>query len=52
MGNRPGAHGPIGENFVPKATPGGYTLAITVGTHYALPFVMKEFPYNTYFQPR
>jgi tripartite-type tricarboxylate transporter receptor subunit TctC len=45
--NRPGANSLIGTDYVAKQPADGYTLLITVGSHYALPFLAKNVPYDT-----
>jgi tripartite-type tricarboxylate transporter receptor subunit TctC len=45
--NRPGANSLIGTDYVAKQAADGYTLLITVGSHYALPFLAKNVPYDT-----
>ena len=45
--NRPGANSLIGTDYVAKQAADGYTLLITVGSHYALPFLARNVPYDT-----
>ena len=42
--NRPGANSLIGTDYVAKQAADGYTLLITVGSHYALPFLARNVP--------
>lgn len=44
--NRPGASSIIGSAYVAKADPDGYTLLITVGTHYAMPYLAQNVSYD------
>jgi len=45
--NRPGANSLIGTDHVAKSPADGYTLLITLVSHYALPFLAKNVPYDT-----
>ena len=45
--NRPGANSLIGTDYVAKQAADGYTLLTTVGSHYALPFLARNVPYDT-----
>ena len=44
--NRPGANSLIGTDYVAKQAADGYTLLITLVSHYALPFLAKNVPYD------
>jgi tripartite-type tricarboxylate transporter receptor subunit TctC len=44
--NKPGASSIIGSDYVAKAAPDGYTLLANVGTHYAMPYLAKNVPYD------
>jgi tripartite-type tricarboxylate transporter receptor subunit TctC len=44
--NRAGASGVIGSQYVAKADPAGYVLLVTVGSHYALPYLAANVPYD------
>ncbi len=44
--NKPGASSIIGSDYVAKAAPDGYTLLVNVGTHYAMPYLAKNVPYD------
>ena len=44
--NRPGATGIIGNDYVAKSVPDGYTLVTVASTLTILPYVMKKLPYE------
>ena len=44
--NRPGANSIIGSDLVAKSPADGHVLLITVGTHYAMPFLAKNVSYD------
>ena len=44
--NKPGAGSTIGTDFVAKAAPDGYTLAIVSTAHVLGPWIYKKVPYN------
>ena len=44
--NRPGANSIIGSDQVAKSPADGHVLLITVGTHYAMPFLAKNVSYD------
>lgn len=44
--NKPGAGSMIGTEFVAKAAPDGYTLAIVSSTHVISPWIYKNVPYD------
>src|SRR4051812_40347015 len=44
--NRPGASSIIGSQYVAKADPSGYVLLVNVGTHYAMPYLATNVPYD------
>ena len=46
--NKPGAGGTIGWDYVAKAAPDGYTLAITGSTHLISPHLYKKLQYDTF----
>ena len=44
--NRPGGNSVIGSEAVARAAPDGYTLLVTLVSHYAMPFLQKVVPYD------
>src|SRR4051812_40393596 len=44
--NRPGASSIIGSQYVAKAEPSGHVLLVNVGTHYAMPYLATNVPYD------
>jgi tripartite-type tricarboxylate transporter receptor subunit TctC len=44
--NRPGASSIIGSQYVAKAEPSGHVLLVNVGTHYAMPYLAANVPYD------
>lgn len=44
--NRPGPYSLIGTDQVAKSVPDGYTLLVTLVSHYAMPFLAKNVPYG------
>ncbi|HEX4327104.1 MAG TPA: tripartite tricarboxylate transporter substrate-binding protein, partial [Burkholderiales bacterium] len=44
--NRPGANSVIGTEQVARAPADGYTLLITVGSHYAMPYLSRNVHYD------
>lgn len=44
--NKPGASSIIGSDYVSKQPADGYTLLANVGTHYAMPYLAKNVPYD------
>jgi tripartite-type tricarboxylate transporter receptor subunit TctC len=44
--NRPGANSIIGTEYVSKSPADGYTLLATLSSHYAMPFLAKNVPYD------
>lgn len=44
--NRPGGGGIIGESYVAKAAPDGYTFLFTTNAHYLYPSTVKNLPYD------
>nr|WP_315235940.1 tripartite tricarboxylate transporter substrate binding protein [uncultured Albidiferax sp.] len=45
--NKAGATGIIGSDFVAKATPDGYTLALVASSHAINPSMVKKLPFDT-----
>jgi tripartite-type tricarboxylate transporter receptor subunit TctC len=44
--NRPGAGGTLGNNFVAKAPPDGYTVLIAISSMIQQPWLMEKLPYD------
>ncbi len=44
--NKPGASSIIGSDYVSKQPADGYTLLANVGTHFAMPYLAKNVPYD------
>ncbi len=44
--NKPGASSIIGSDYVSKQPADGYVLLANVGTHYAMPYLSKNVPYD------